>query len=738
MPSSLTDRLTVELAALEARGRLRSLADLGGTSRIEPMAGDIPLLSFCSNDYLGLASHPDLADAAAQASRRSGFGAAASRLVSGNLPEHRMLELQLAAFVGLPAALLFPTGYQANVGALSALANPQDLIVADRGIHASLIDGCRLSGAKLALYPHLRLDQAERHLRHFAAQHRRRFLVTESLFSMDGDLAPLADLSELARAHDAALLVDEAHALGVLGPRGSGLCAELAVVPDILVGTLGKAFGCAGAFVAGSTVLRELLLNCARTFVFTTAIPPPLAAAALRSLAIVASPHGDELRARLMANASQLRALLQLPASDRCATPILPIILGSDQDAVRASAGLRQQAIFVQAIRPPTVREGTARLRLTVSASHTPLHLARLASALRPLLPHPLPQAQSSAALAPKTPPPPLAPAPPVAGAPPPATQPFPEPPPPAAPPVAGAPPLATQPFPEPRPPAAPPIAGAPPLAPPPARPLATAPLAGAPTLATQACTPNPPHVDPVPQALNPRSTRARPRGIFIAGTDTAAGKTVVASAIAAALADRGFAPVPFKPVESGDAHPSDAERLRSAARRANLPLSIICPIPLRAAIAPAAAARLERTQISLPILEQHLADAAARGDFLVVEAAGGLLSPYAPGLTSADLARAFQLPLLLVAKNSLGTVNHTALAIAEIHRRALPFLGVILVQTHPTPSPDQPFNCELIADIAGVTPLGTFPFLADPTPACLAGALNGALDLDKLLAPLL
>jgi 8-amino-7-oxononanoate synthase len=631
--------LAAELGALEDCGRLRNLPDVGGLSRVEPTIGDTSLVSFCSNDYLGLASHPDLADAAAQAARRSGFGAAASRLVSGNLPEHTALELNLASFVGLPAALLFPSGYQANTGVLSALASPSDLIVADRDVHASLIDGCRLSGAKLAFYPHLRADQAERHLRHFGAAPRRRFIVTESVFSMDGEVAPLEELSRLARAHGAALLVDEAHALGALGPGGSGLCAQLSLAPDILVGTLGKAFGCSGAFVAGSTVLRHYLLNRARTFVFTTAMPPPVAAAALRSLAIIASPEGDGLRARLASNVSQLRSLLDLHLPARpVASPILPIILGTDRTTVRASAYLREHGFFVQAIRPPSVREGTARLRLTVSAAHTPDHLSRLAFVLRPVLPESLP-------------------------------------------------------------------------------------LACPPTART-------PPAQQVKQVTQP----ALRRGIFIVGTDTGVGKTAVATALSAALADRGLAPVPFKPVETGaDPYPADAARLRDAARRAEIPLSIICPIPLRQPIAPAAAARLEQAQISLPILQQHLTVASTQGDFLVVEAAGGLLTPYAPGLTGADLAQAFGLPLLLVARNSLGTVNHTALAVTEIRRRALPLLGVILVNTSRTTTPDQPHNSELIADIAGLAPLGTLAFLSHPTPASLAAELGRVVDLERL-----
>jgi 8-amino-7-oxononanoate synthase len=384
---SLTDQLDAELRGLEEMGRLRECLPFSGPSRAAPTLADAtPLLSFCSNDYLGLASHPALAAAAAASALRTGFGASASRLVTGDFPEHRALETALAEHVALPAALLFPTGYQANLGLIPALAGRGDLVLSDAANHASLIDGCRLSRAEVLPYPHLDPAAVDAALRAAGTRHRRRLIVTESVFSMDGDTAPLADLAALAERHQAVLVVDEAHALGVLGPGGGGLCRDIGVVPDALVGTLGKAFGAAGGFVAGSAALVRLLVNRARTFVFTTALPPPVAAAAQAGLAIASSGEGDRRRSLLTGALQDLRASLPPRHRTPGLGPIVPVILGSDRAATSASGRLREQGIFVQAIRPPTVPEGTARLRLTLSAAHTPSDLRALFDALRTTL----------------------------------------------------------------------------------------------------------------------------------------------------------------------------------------------------------------------------------------------------------------------------------------------------------------------------------------------------------------
>jgi len=389
--------LEAELAELAALGRRRACPELAGRSRTDVEVSGDSRLSFCSNDYLGLAENPALPAAAAEAAMREGFGASASRLVSGDFPAHRRLEQALARFLERPAALVFPSGYQTNIGVLTALAGPDDVIVSDALNHASIIDGCRLSRARIAIYPHRDVDLAARLLDEGRGA-RRRLLVTESLFSMNGDAAPIGPLAEAAKRHDAVLIVDEAHALGVLGPRGRGLCAAAGVEPEVLIGTLGKALAAAGGFVASSRVLRDLLVNRARSFIFTTALPPPVAAAALAALEIVDGPEGDRRRALLHDHAANLAPRLaalrriragagdtEIPAETVAGSPIQPFIVGSDADAVDLSAVLAHRRIFVPAIRPPTVPLGSARLRITLSASHTPADLDRLIAALRPL-----------------------------------------------------------------------------------------------------------------------------------------------------------------------------------------------------------------------------------------------------------------------------------------------------------------------------------------------------------------
>jgi 8-amino-7-oxononanoate synthase len=391
--SSFAALLETELEALAGADRLRRCPELAGSSRVRVAVGAESRVSFCSNDYLGLANHPALAAAAAAASARDGFGASAARLVSGDLPAHRELESELAGFLGRQAALVFPTGYQTNIGVLTALAGPDDVIVSDSLNHASIVDGCRLTRARIAVYPHGDAAAAARLLGD-ARGARRRLLVTESLFSMDGDVAPLPALAEAAETHDAILIVDEAHAFGVLGPAGQGLCAENHVEPDVLVGTLGKALGAAGGFVAGTGLLREFLVNRARTFIFTTALPPAVAAAARAALGLAAGPEGDRRRDLLRQGVGWLTAHLRTLRSDRGlpgpvasgASPILPFVLGTDARALAVSSGLAERGVFVPAIRPPTVPAGTARLRITLSAAHAEADLQLLVGALREAL----------------------------------------------------------------------------------------------------------------------------------------------------------------------------------------------------------------------------------------------------------------------------------------------------------------------------------------------------------------
>lgn len=383
------DLLAAELRELDHPNARRACPELAGRSRVEVTVGARLAVSFASNDYLDLAGDPRLAAAAAEAAQRDGYGSSAARLVSGDLPAHRELERRLAAFLGRPAALVFPSGYQANLGVVTALAGPDDLVVSDALNHASLIDGCRLSRARIAVYPHANAEAAAAALASAPAA-RRRLLVTESLFSMDGDAAPVAELANVARDNDAILVVDEAHAVGVHGPAGRGLCAAAGVAPDVLVGTLGKALGAGGGFVAGSSVLREYLVNRARTFIFTTALPPPVAAAATRALEIAAGPEGDQRRNHL-ADLGRLLTGRLAPLGGWAAGgtvpigPIFPFLLGDNERALHVSAELRRRSFFVPAIRPPTVPDGTARLRITLSAAHRPDDLARLTDVLAEL-----------------------------------------------------------------------------------------------------------------------------------------------------------------------------------------------------------------------------------------------------------------------------------------------------------------------------------------------------------------
>jgi 8-amino-7-oxononanoate synthase len=328
--------------------------------RDRPAPGRSEDRSFCSNDYLGLASRPSPVRAS---------GAGASRLVTGERLEHIQLENAAAELVGAPAALVFSSGYAANVGLMSAIAGPDDLVVSDALNHASIIDGVRLSRARVAIVPHLDLTAVETALRRRGPG--RAFVVTESYFSMDADSPDLSALRRITDEHGAALVVDEAHALGVLGPDGRGLCAQADVHPDAIVGTFGKAFGAGGAFVAGCESLVRWLWNRARTFVFSTGMSPSGAAAAMSGLQ--ASRDEPDRRARALSAATELRqSLAEGGLSLLGFGHIVPWVLGEPETALAVAEALGAHGIHVRAIRPPTVPSGTARIRLTATAAHTP------------------------------------------------------------------------------------------------------------------------------------------------------------------------------------------------------------------------------------------------------------------------------------------------------------------------------------------------------------------------------
>jgi 8-amino-7-oxononanoate synthase len=348
--------------------------------------GEEMLLSFCSNDYLGLANHPDVVAAFRAGAERYGVGAGASHLVSGHGRAHHALEEELADFVGAERALLFSTGYMANLGVVSALTDRHHVIFEDRLNHASLIDAARLSRAKVSRYPHA---DTERLAEMLARNQRFGLITTDAVFSMDGDIAPLAELTRLASKHGMRLLADDAHGIGVLGKHGRGSFEHLGVPlvpPVILMGTLGKALGVFGAFVAGEAALIETLIQRARTYIYTTALPPAVAEAVRASLGIVQEEgwRREQLQAlvtQFRAGAQQLGFVLS-PSS----TPIQPLMLGDAQAAVEVSRRLRERGILVTAIRPPTVPEGSARLRITFSAAHTATQVDRLLEALAAVL----------------------------------------------------------------------------------------------------------------------------------------------------------------------------------------------------------------------------------------------------------------------------------------------------------------------------------------------------------------
>jgi 8-amino-7-oxononanoate synthase len=373
------------LDELETSGLLRKPLRISGPQGPEVLIDGKPVLCLCSNNYLGLANHPAIAAAATDSLRRDGVGAAASRLITGTMDAHREAEHAFADFIGAPEAALFSTGYAANVGTIQALVGPGDVVFSDALNHASLIDGCRLSRAQIHVYAHRSPGDLESLLEKHRGKARRALVVTDSLFSMDGVAAPLLEIARLAKAFDAGLLVDEAHALGVLGPNGRGLAAATGVKPDLVIGTLGKSFGVAGAFVAASAPTVALLRNRARSFVYSTAPPPMLARAAIAALGLVRD--AEDARRALLDHAATLRTGLRdlgfdVPDGE---SQILPVLIGENDRTMRLSAELLDRGVFVQGIRPPTVPQGTARLRLTPMATHRPEQIARAISAFASL-----------------------------------------------------------------------------------------------------------------------------------------------------------------------------------------------------------------------------------------------------------------------------------------------------------------------------------------------------------------
>lgn len=384
------DELTAALADRKAAGRYRQprlrLGDQGVTITVDGKA----MLSFCSNDYLGLAAHPDIKQAFKQAIDREGVGSGAAHLLTGHSYYHQALEEALAEFTGQPRVLLFSTGYMANLGAIDGLLKRGDAVIQDKLNHASLLDGGRLTEADQLRYPHA--DMALLHKRlHNAATAKHRLIVSDGVFSMDGDIAPLPEIMTQARQHRAAVLIDDAHGFGVIGKGGRGTVSHFALAPDqapIQVGTLGKAFGTGGAFVASNETVIETLIQQARSYVYTTAQPPAVAAATLASLKLV--EQEDWRRDKLNTLIKQFRQGAQqlglnlMPSE----TPIQPVLIGDDKTALAVGQHLEQAGILVGVIRPPTVPKKTARLRITFSASHSEQDVNKLLSALEQAIAH--------------------------------------------------------------------------------------------------------------------------------------------------------------------------------------------------------------------------------------------------------------------------------------------------------------------------------------------------------------
>jgi 8-amino-7-oxononanoate synthase len=375
------------LEDLRERGLYRRMRLVSGPQGPRVLLDGKPVLLLCSNNYLGLADHPRVREAAAEAAMRYGVGAGASRLVSGNMTVHRRLESELSEFEGRQSCVLFGSGYLANAGIVSTLAREGDVVLSDSLNHASIIDGCRLAKARTFVYEHCDMEHLEYGLREAAG--RAALIVTDGVFSMDGDVAPLPEIVELARRYDARVMVDEAHGTGALGPGGRGAVAAAALEDevDVIVGTLGKSLGSYGAYVCCDSEMAEYLVNSARTLIYSTALPPPAVAGALAALDLLrTAPQRVD---KLQRNARVLREALReegLQTGDS-ETQIVPLIVGDAAATVTACERALKKGVFAQAIRPPTVPDGTSRLRLAVMASHTGAELKQAAKALAAVVP---------------------------------------------------------------------------------------------------------------------------------------------------------------------------------------------------------------------------------------------------------------------------------------------------------------------------------------------------------------
>ena len=582
-----------ELARLEREGLRRHPATLSSPQGPEVVVGGRWVIQLCSNDYLGLAADPRLRRAAAAAAGRWGAGSGASRLVSGTSEAHRRLEASLARLKGREDAIVFSSGYLANAGTIPALAGRQDVVFSDELNHASIIDGCRLSGARVVVYRHADVAGLERAL--CSVEARRRLVVTDTVFSMQGDLAPVPDLARVCERHGAMLMVDDAHATGLL-EAGAGA--------GIVMSTLSKALGSAGGFVAGSRDLVEWLRNRARSYVFDTAPPPAAVGAAIEAVRIIAAePHRGPDVVAAAARLAQALAGLGYDVGQPSAA-IVPVFVGDGPDGMALSSRLLEHGIFVPAIRPPSVPPGTARLRVTVTAAHTEEHLAAAVEAFASVR--------------------------------------------------RGAGPRQPRPHP--------------------------APVGG----------------------IDPRILGAG--GVFVTGTGTGVGKTVVAAALARTLQGAGLAVAAMKPVQTGTSEGADDLAFIRAA--GGVPAArCVAPYALRRPLAPSVAARMEDTTLDPGRIVDDFRRLRGQTDVVVVEGAGGLLVPFSDSTDMADLASALGIPLLVVALPGLGTLNHITLTLEAATTRGLEIAGVVLCGFPAGPGLAEATNPGAIAELAGVVP---------------------------------
>ena len=590
-PADVLDgELAREAEALRSAGLLRRVDSASSA------------LDFTSSDYLGLSRHPAVIEAACRAAREHGAGARAARLLGGGSPEDALLEAEVAAWLGAEAALLFPSGYQANLGLVTALAGAGDALISDELVHASLVDACRLSKARVFVHRHAELGDIERCLLESRGA-RRRIVLTEGVFSMDGDTPPLVELSRLCARHGALLVVDEAHSTGVLGPEGAGAWAAASLhgaedgvlVARVITG--GKALGASGALVCGSRVLVEHLTNRARAFVYTTSPPPPVVGALRAAVALARTMDGE--RARLRSFACELAARLDVPEP---AAAIVPLVVGKSAAALELSTFLRASGFEVRAARPPTVPEGTARLRIVVHADHSKDELARLADAVL--------TARASLVFEPEH------------------------------------------------------------------------------------------EAEP---ALAPT--------VIVCGTDTNVGKTVVAALLARAAAQRGPARY-WKPVQTGaDSDTAEVARLCAGTGLELAPPFLELPLPA----SPHEAAAAAGVVLDPAAVRERFSELRAEAPSpLVVELAGGLLVPYDEATTQADVLEAEGLPVVLVARSGLGTLNHTLLSLEALRGRRVPVLALVLVgEPHPS-------NRATLAARSAVPAVFELPPLAPLAPATL------------------